>query len=172
MDRNRLQTPIKIQAAARAQPATYVVFDQLYADHRPIMREPLARRRASLLDAVHGLQGPRLAVSEGLVGQGKALIDACVPRGLEGMVAKRLDSRYVAGRRTGAWLKTIHRRRLQCAIIGFVPTDGGSFEVLILATESADRIVPCGLVELGFTTDTRREICGMQLIEVRMGGRV
>ena len=68
---------------------------------------------------------PRAAVCpEGTIGEGRKFFAAIEARGLEGMVCKRLDSRYLPGERTDAWLKVKCERRLHCLILGFEPEEG------------------------------------------------
>ena len=57
-------------------------------------------------------------------GRGQGLLDATSAQGLEGIVAKRLDSRYEPGRRTGAWIKIKHTRRQELVICGWLPGEG------------------------------------------------
>jgi len=97
--------PLKIQLLARSLPATYVAFDLLYARHRSLLSAPLHQRRAQLRDVVGALGQPQVVFSEGIVGAGRAFFCQVCAMGLEGVVAKQLDSRYRPGRRTRAWLK-------------------------------------------------------------------
>ena len=67
------------------------------------MALPYEQRRERL-EAL-GLGGPAWRVPAVQRGAGKRLLEATEQQGLEGVVAKRLDSRYEPGRRTGAWIK-------------------------------------------------------------------
>ena len=53
------------------------------------------------------------------------MVEASRAQGLEGVVAKRLDSRYEPGRRSGAWIKIKHRRRAEFVVGGWMPGEGG-----------------------------------------------
>ncbi len=97
--------PLKIQLLARSLPATYMVFDLLYAHHRSLLSAPLHQRRARLRDLAGALGHPQVVLSEGIVGAGRAYFCQVCAMGLEGVVAKRIDSRYRPGRRTRAWIK-------------------------------------------------------------------
>ena len=81
-------------------PATLMAFDLLHLDGRSTRALPYAERR-SLLDQLH-LDGPLCRTPERFVGQAEELLAATAQHGLEGVVAKRLSSRYEPGRRTGA----------------------------------------------------------------------
>jgi ATP-dependent DNA ligase len=103
--REQTRTPLRIRLASQACPVTYVVFDLLYEAYRPLLAYSLTRRRQRLERLVERLAMPQVAVSAGIVGAGRALFQEVCRRGLEGMVAKRLSSRYQPGRRCEAWRK-------------------------------------------------------------------
>ncbi len=95
----------KIRTLARRTPATYVVFDQLFDRYRSLMNEPLSTRREIMLKTVGHASHQQLIASDGVVGPGRSFYEHVVREALEGVVAKRLASRYLSGRRTGAWIK-------------------------------------------------------------------
>ena len=105
-DRMHVRNASKAQALARSNPVTLIVFDLLGLDGRDLTGEPLSVRR-SLLESLE-LNGVHLQVSTTYDG-GLTLLDATAQQGLEGVVSKRLDSRYHFGRRTKEWLKFAHR---------------------------------------------------------------
>ena len=103
--REQTRTPLRIRLASQASPVTYVVFDLLYEEYRPLLASPLSERRQRLEKLVPTLGMPNVVVSAGIVGAGLAWFEEVCRRGLEGMVAKRLSSRYQPGRRSEAWRK-------------------------------------------------------------------
>lgn len=103
--REQTRAPLRIRLAAQTSPATYVVFDLLYEAYQPRLACPLEERRQRLRELVQAAAVPWLVFSEGVVGAGRVLFQEVCRRGLEGVVAKRRDSRYQPGRRTEAWRK-------------------------------------------------------------------
>jgi ATP-dependent DNA ligase len=103
LSRNQARAPLKIRSLARTFPATYVVFDLLYQRFESLLALPLRARRRRLETVVRACTNPRLVFSDGIVGPGRAFFEAVCQKGLEGVVAKRLDGRYRPGRR--AWIK-------------------------------------------------------------------
>lgn len=91
------------KAAKRGRGPIFVAFDLLYFDGRPLISRPLAERRARLLGA--GLGSRTLAIPEHLDDDGEPFLEVVEEYGLEGIVAKRRDGRYVPGTRTADWLK-------------------------------------------------------------------
>lgn len=104
-DRMHVRNARKAQALARTNPVTLIVFDLLRLDGEDLTGRPLSERRAAL--ASLGIDGDRWQVPA-TYDDGEMLMDATRQQGLEGVVSKRLDSRYHFGRRTTGWLKFPH----------------------------------------------------------------
>jgi ATP-dependent DNA ligase len=147
--REHTRSPFRIATLARSIPATYIVFDLLYQTFTSIMSLPLQERRDRLGRLVQQVHSPRLVLSEGVVGQGKAFFEEAVRQNLEGAVAKRLSSPYLPGKRTDAWIKIKRAASVMCAIIGFVPSGPRDFRSLIIATEVDGQLQCCGKVGSG-----------------------
>lgn len=92
-----------VVAAARARtPASFVAFDVLYLEGDLTGRAYRERRR--VLEALE-LAGPAWCTVPTFPGAGAEVFAACTELGLEGLMAKRLDSRYEPGVRSKAWVK-------------------------------------------------------------------
>ena len=169
LSREQARTPERAAQLAGTTPATYAVFDQLYAGHRSIMNRPLLERRASLRELVEGCGDARLVFSDGVRGGGIAYFDEVCGLGIEGVVAKRIDSRYLSGRRTGAWLKLKPVQRLHCVILGFVPDGPRDVKSLIIGSDPGDGLRCVGKVGSGLTDDLRRRL--RTELEPRVVGR-
>ena len=105
-DRMHVGNVQRARVLAEANPVTLIVFDLLELDGRDLTGEPLSVRRKTLESL--GLSGPRWQVP-GTYDDGPALVRATVEQGLEGVVSKKVDSRYHPGRRTPDWLKFPNR---------------------------------------------------------------
>jgi DNA ligase D-like protein (predicted ligase) len=139
-----------IERARGRRPATCYLFDCLYLDGRPIVNEPLVRRREWLADAVKS--NPTYRVSE-LVNDGPAFFEAVRGLGLEGVIAKQRNSLYLPDKRTDAWLKIKTRQTAECIIIGYTRGKGdrdGSFGALHLAQPKDGTLSYVGKVGSGF----------------------
>ncbi len=156
--RDQCETPRRIKAAARSRPATYIVFDQLYARYRDMMSQRLTERRKRARETLARCDERRIVMSEGVTGGGKAYFDAAVARGLEGVVAKKLDSLYHPGRRSASWQKIKRFETLAAVVIGFVAEGTHDFSALIVACESGGRLTSVGKVGSGFSSRTRTTI--------------
>ena len=103
--RQQTQAAEKIRTLAKTIPATYIVFDQLFEDYRSLMGQPLVRRRERLARTVARAGQEHFILSAGIVGPGMAFYRQVVRARLEGVMAKRLNGRYLPGRRSDGWVK-------------------------------------------------------------------
>jgi bifunctional non-homologous end joining protein LigD len=101
---------------------TYIAFDLLWLDGHALGDDPYEERRRLLAELA--LDGPCWQAPAHHVGDGEALLEAVRSRGLEGIVAKRLDGPYRPGRRSSDWVRVKCRRRQELVIGGFLPGDG------------------------------------------------
>src|SRR5436305_2083979 len=93
----------RIKRQAQAIPASYLIFDLLHLDGHSLMDRPYEERRARLEELELNDTSWRTPAAHR--GAGTQLLRASNEQGLEGVVAKRLDSPYEPGRRSGAWVK-------------------------------------------------------------------
>jgi bifunctional non-homologous end joining protein LigD len=120
--RMHVSSPARAKRLAESAPVTYVIFDLLWLDGHSLMAASYAARRRSLAELA--LSGERFQAPDHIVGQGRATLEASRKAGLEGIVAKRLDSRYEPGRRNGDWIKLKNMRREQLIIGGWMRGGG------------------------------------------------
>jgi bifunctional non-homologous end joining protein LigD len=156
--RDRLSRRLEIQQAAAELPATLYAFDLLgFAgyDVRPV---PLETRKA-LLQEILPTVGP-LRYSEHIAEQGEAMFEQVQQMRLEGIVAKKADSPYRAGR-SADWVKIRADRTDDFVVVGFTDRKGtsGRFGALNVAQYSGEELIYTGRVGTGFS--------GAQLDEIR-----
>jgi len=156
MSREQARSSIKIQNLVRTHPASYVVFDVLYLGGYPVMERPLSARRELLRGLVERAASPRLVMSDGVVGEGVQTFEQMRAMGLEGMVAKHLDSSYAPGARTDAWIKVKTTQQMHCVILGYALDDAGGLKSLIVGTNDEGRLRCVGKVGSGLADAERR----------------
>ena len=139
--RMHVQDGGKIRQLRRSTPVSYEVFDLLWADGQDLTRLPLRERRKRLALAITPMGQVRH--HEAFVGEGTALFAAVREQGLEGIVAKRLDSPYVQGR-SAAWVKVKAQRSMECVIGGWTEGNGGREKDLGALLVGVYRVPPGG----------------------------
>ena len=140
----------------------YMIFDLLALDGRSLLSESYTVRRAALEDL--GLEGSHWLTPPHAAGGGDLLLAMSREQRMEGVIAKRLDSRYEAGKRTGAWLKIKNQQRQEFVVGGWVPGEGkrsGTIGALVIGVYEGDRLVSAGKVGTGFTDGMLREFEAM-----------
>jgi bifunctional non-homologous end joining protein LigD len=128
----------------------YEVFDLLEADGEPVTGLPLAERRARLEKLL--ARNPVVQLS-GSFADGDALFEAAQEQGLEGVVAKRVSSRYVEGGRGRDWLKIKTHGRQEFVICGYTKGQGrrsGGFGALVMGVHRGEEWEWVGNVGTGF----------------------
>jgi bifunctional non-homologous end joining protein LigD len=163
--RMNLASDAAIRRRMADRPVTYLAFDLLHLDGRSLIDAPYTERRKRL----EGLEldGQSWQTPSHHLGQGAALLELTRERGLEGLVAKRLDSRYLPGRRTHAWLKVKNTLSQELVIGGWLPgrgrREGTLGAILVGYHEESDgrRLRYAGRVGSGFTDDELDRLAGL-----------
>ncbi|HEV3139288.1 MAG TPA: hypothetical protein VGY57_02165 [Vicinamibacterales bacterium] len=139
-----------------AHALVYYVFDVLHLDGRDLMRAPLRDRRAAL--ATITLPPPVLR-SDPLPGTAAHIEQAVRNLGLEGLVAKRVDSLYEPGRRSAAWIKVKFQLRQEFVVGGFTEGDSpGIVDALVIGYYEGRDLLSAGKVRAGLTPPLRCQL--------------
>jgi bifunctional non-homologous end joining protein LigD len=143
-----------MQQGKPGTPIVYYVFDVLEADGAPLLDRPLSERHERL-DELLDRRNRTIRLSE-TFDDGGALLEAAREQGLEGVIAKRADSRYAEGKRTRDWLKVKTHGRQEFVIAGYTKGQGrraGRFGSLVLAVSRDGGLEWVGNCGTGFTED-------------------
>jgi bifunctional non-homologous end joining protein LigD len=157
---NRLMSTgeTNIQKLSKTNPAFCYIFDCLYLDGRSLVNEPLLKRKEWLADAIRSDTPYR--VSEHM-DDGESLFEAAKSHVLEGIMAKRKDSKYLSGRRSDFWIKVKVRQSSEIFIVGYTTGKGNrgqTFGALQVAEDMDGTLVYRGKVGTGFDDSTMKEI--------------
>jgi len=147
----------RVNRLAAETPAAFVAFDLLAIDDASLLDEPLADRRAALVDAIAGNDVVHLTPAT----TDRAVADAWFHRfegaGLDGIVAKPLAGNYQPGKR--ALVKVKHQRTADCAVAGYrIHKDGEGVGSLLLGLFDADGDMRSVGVAASFTAKRRVEL--------------
>jgi bifunctional non-homologous end joining protein LigD len=140
----------------------YYAFDVLEVEGRSVVDLPLRERRKRLEELLDpAVRTVRL--SEGFT-DGEALYEAALEQELEGIVSKRIDSRYHEGRRTRDWLKVKTHGRQEFVVAGYTKGRGrreGRLGSLILAVRRGGELAYVGNVGTGFDEKEIERLVGL-----------
>jgi bifunctional non-homologous end joining protein LigD len=154
--RMHVQAEPEIARLAVEVPVVYIVFDLLWLDGHLTTALPYEDRRRLLTTLVPDGATWRVPAHE--LGDGLATIEVSHQFSLEGVVAKRVDSTYEPGRRTGAWVKVKHLMRQELVVGGWIPGQGArasTFGALLLGYyDDSGALRYAGRVGTGFTEAT------------------
>jgi bifunctional non-homologous end joining protein LigD len=151
--RIHVTSPTAARLLARSVPVTYLVFDLLALDGRWLLNEPYRHRREAL-EAL-ALEGPNWQTPPSFTDTpGADLLAVSRQQRLEGVVAKRLASRYEPGKRTGSWVKVKNTYRQEAVVGGWRPGQGlrsGLIGSLLVGVYGERGLAYAGHVGTGFT---------------------
>ncbi|MGA3058979.1 MAG: non-homologous end-joining DNA ligase [Candidatus Bathyarchaeia archaeon] len=158
LERGQAVSAGEIQRQAKQAPVAYIVFDVLEKDGKPLTMLPLMERKKILQDSLR--EGKYVLLSDFIEGKGEAYFQLALEKGLEGVMAKKKDSSYEEGLRTGSWLKIKKLKTCDCVIFGYTKGERSrekTFGALVLGLYDKDgKPVYVGKVGTGFTEETLR----------------
>ena len=138
-------------------PVIYYVFDVMVLAGRDVMREPLETRRELLEQKVLPKLSEPVRYASSLDAALPVLVQSVKTQGLEGLVAKRRNSMYEPGLRTGAWMK-MRVNRGQEFVIGGYTRGTKTFDALIFGYYEGEKLIYVARTRNGFTPVTRAQL--------------
>jgi len=148
--RSHVQDPFKIQLLSRAMPVTYVTFDIIYRNGQVLTSLPLRERKKYLSVMKQAAILPIFFIED----RGKTFFETITSMGYEGIMAKRMDSPYLPGKRSDSWLKMKPQKSAICNVIGYTKGEGHRhlLGALMIAQRQDNRLVDRGRVGSGIST--------------------
>jgi bifunctional non-homologous end joining protein LigD len=153
LERSQAVTAGEIKRRAERAPVNYIVFDVLEKDGKPLTNLTLHERKRILKDSLK--EGAHVFLSDFIEEKGEAYYQLVLEKGLEGIMAKRDNSEYEEGLRTGSWLKIKKLKTCDCIIFGYTKgseSRGSTFGALLLGVyDKKSKPIYLGKVGSGFT---------------------
>ena len=138
-------------------PLHFYIFDLLILKGRDVMREPLVKRRELLEEHVLPKLAEPIRYSPVLEAKLEELIRSVKAQGLEGLVAKRRNSKYEPGQRSGAWQKMRVNQGQEFVIAGYTPSPK-NFDALVIGYYEGSKLMYAARTRNGFTPASRAEL--------------
>ncbi len=160
LDPNGLPTFQGLQNALddRTIHIVYYAFDLLRINGEDLTALPLIERKERLQKAVP--TDEHLRYSDHIIGEGRSFFAITADKGLEGIMAKKMDSPYLPGRRSSEWLKLKHHQGQEVIIGGYTEPRGSRdhFGSLLLGVHEGDRLKYVGHAGTGFTQKSLKDL--------------
>jgi bifunctional non-homologous end joining protein LigD len=141
---------------AEAPRIHYFVFDLLVYNNRDLTHLPLVERR-QIMKSVLKLDSPRIRIMDYFEASADDMLSAARGQGLEGVVAKRKDSRYEVGKRSGSWAKYRLNSGQELVIGGYIPGAYGVDAIVVGYYQGGD-LIYVARVRNGFVPASKRQI--------------
>jgi bifunctional non-homologous end joining protein LigD len=138
-------------------PLHFFIFDLLILQGRDVMAEPLVKRRELIEKHVLPNLADPIRYSPILEATLAHLIRSVKEQGLEGLVAKRRDSKYEPGLRSGAWQKMRVNQGQEFVIAGYTPSLK-NFDALVIGYYEGAKLIYAARTRNGFTPASRAEL--------------
>jgi len=160
--REHVGDELRIELLSQTTPATFIAFDLLYLDGKPLVDLPLMERRAKLEEIM--AESPRLLLSRYVETHGRRYFEEVAKLGLEGAMAKRKQSTYQIGKRSRDWLKLKAIKTADVVVVGFTPGEGwrsGYFGALAIGAYRGGKLEFMGKVGTGFNESLLKSISSL-----------
>jgi DNA ligase D-like protein (predicted ligase) len=138
-------------------PLHFYIFDLLILKGRDVMGEPLVKRRELLEEHILTNLTEPIRYSPVLEAKLEDLIRSVKAQGLEGLVAKRRNSKYEPGQRSGAWQKMRVNQGQEFVIAGYTPSPK-NFDALVIGYYEGSKLMYAARTRNGFTPASRAEL--------------
>ena len=153
LERGQAVSKGEIERQSKNAPAEYVIFDVLEKDGKSLTDLPLMERKKILKESLK--EGAHIVFSDFIEEKGEEYYKLILEKGLEGVMAKKKDSHYEEGLRTGSWLKIKETKTCDCVIFGYTKGEQArkkTFGALIIGLyDKNGKPVYIGKVGTGFT---------------------
>jgi bifunctional non-homologous end joining protein LigD len=167
-----------IERHSSSTPAALILFDILMDGDEVLIKEPWTERRARLVKRVGQRMTPQLRITESIECDGKKMLEEARRQGWEGIIAKRIDSRYEPGSRSRNWLKLKIEFRQEFVIGGYTEPRNSREHIgaLLLGYFDQGRFIYAGHTGGGFTRkgleEMYRRVKPLEVESSRFEGRV
>lgn len=136
----------KIQLSSEKYPASFVAYDILYLKDKELLDLPLLERKSILSDTI--IESPKLAISRYVEEKGMELFEVAKAKELEGVIAKKKDSRYYLDKRTKDWIKFKFLADKDFVVCGYILKER-AITSLVLGQYRGNELIYQGHVTMG-----------------------
>lgn len=161
--RSLMTNQFKIELAGSKLSATFVAYDILWLDDEQVNNLVFTERR-KLLEKVVNQENERFAISRYIEENGIKFFELAKQQELEGIVAKRKDSKYYFDKRTKDWIKIKYLQDDDFVVCGYIQKDKGITSI-VLGQYRENQLIYKGHVTMGVSGDSFRKISSIQRLD-------
>lgn len=161
--RSLMSDKFKIELASKKLPVSFSAFDILYKDNSQLTDLPLIERKEILQNTLK--ENDRISITRYIETEGKKLFDLTTQNELEGIVAKKKDSKYYFGKRTKDWIKIKNFEDDDFVICGYIEKEENITSIVIGKYNEQNVLVYKGLVTLGVSNQALQIIKSQKTLE-------
>ncbi|MBZ9633094.1 RNA ligase family protein [Clostridium sp. FP1] len=162
--RSLMSNTFKIQLASSRLPASFTAFDILYYKDHSVIDLPLMKRKKLLEKVI--IENERIAISRYIEEHGIEFYQLAKQNELEGIVAKRKDSKYYFDKKTKDWIKIKYLLDDDFVVCGYIFKENSVISI-VLGQYSGKELVYKGHVTLGISTEDFKLIASMPRISAQ-----
>lgn len=151
-EREQVDNKLRIELLSKMMPATFIIFDVLHLNGKDLIDLPLMERKEILKKVIN--EGEKILLSVWIEEKGVKFFKEVKEKGLEGIVAKKKDSKYEIGKRSKNWLKIKVLKTLDCIVLGYTKGEGireEYFGALLCGAYFKNKLIYLGKVGTGFS---------------------
>ena len=153
----------KIELASKNLPISFSVFDILYKDNEQLTDLPLIERKEILQNSIK--ENDRISITRYIETEGKKLFKLTTKNELEGIVAKKKDSKYYFGKRTEDWIKIKNYEDDDFVICGYIEKDANVTSIVLGKYNDNNELVYQGHVTLGVSNQALKIIKSQKVLD-------
>lgn len=162
--RSLMTNKVRIELSAKKYPVTFVAYDILYYDNKQITDLPLMDRKKLLEENIN--ENDRISISRYIEENGIVLYELTVQQDLEGIVAKKKDSRYYFGKNTRDWIKIKNLKDDDFVVCGYIEKSEGTVSIVLGQYDKNNMLVYKGHVTMGINKSDFQTIINTRRIDV------
>ena len=161
--RSLMSDKFKIELASKKLPVSFSAFDILYKDNEQLTDLPLIERKEILQNSIK--ENDRISITRYIETEGKKLFELTTKNELEGIVAKKRDSKYFFGKRTKDWIKIKNFEDDDFVICGYIEKEANVTSIVIGKYNEQNELVYKGHVTLGVSNQALKIIKSQKTLE-------
>lgn len=161
--RSLMSDKFKIELSSKKLPVSFSAFDIIYKDNEQLTDLPLIKRKEILQNTL--IENDRISITRHIKKEGIKLFNLTTENELEGIVAKKIDSKYYFGKRTKDWIKIKNFEDDDFVICGYIEKESNITSIVIAKYNKQNELIYKGHVTLGVSNQALKIIKSQKTLD-------